>query len=87
MFIEEEDIPEGTLEVILTCVDYQEFIYWVSLANCPSDEDNYDWAVAQARLFHSKQGLPLCPEDTEEDVYAEALEPFPRNEQEFTRIN
>ena len=86
MFIAEEDIPKETMEVILTCVDGQEYVYWVSVKNLPNDYDEYDWSIEQARTFHSKRRLPECPEDTDQDCYAEALEPFPRNEHEFTWI-
>lgn len=86
MFYEQDDISENTMEVILNCVDGQEYIYWVSLADMPSEEDEYDWSIQQARAFHSKIDRPICPEDTEDDCYAEALEPFPRDEQEFMWI-
>jgi len=86
MFIDADEVAGGVMEVILNCVDGEEYVYWVALENKPEDEDEYDWSISQARSFHVKQALPECPEDNEDESFSEALEPFSRDESEFSWV-
>lgn len=79
-------MPENTLEVILTCDDGREYVYWVDLTDLPSGEEEYDWAIEKARGFHKRMNLPVCPQDSEDENYGSAHEPFPRKEGEFTWV-
>ena len=86
-FFEAEDYEESHMEVMLTSEDGTEYIYWVQLENCPEDESEEDWAIEQARNWHNSNGLPIIPEDTEDEWYSEACEPFSRSASEFKFIN
>jgi len=86
VFYEADEI-ENVMEVILTCVDDEEYVYWVKLDEKPEGEDEYDWAIERARAYHLKLKLPECPADTEEESYSVALEPFSREHDEFTWVD
>lgn len=86
MFYEADEI-ENVMEVILTCVDDEEYVYWVKLQDKPEGEDEYDWAIERARSYHKKLKLPECPFDTEDENFSVAMEPFSREEDEFTWVN
>lgn len=79
----ESDEVEGKyMEVIVNGADEEEYIYWVALSNKPIEDDEYDWAIEVAVDFHNKKGLPQAEIDE-----SEAMEPFSRDESEFTFIN
>ena len=80
-FWDSEDVEGKYLEVIVDNGD-SEFIYWVSLADLPEIEDEYDWAIQKAYETYNKLGLEIVDLN---DI--EACEPFSRNESEFTFIN
>lgn len=79
-FWDSEEVEGKYLEVIIDNGD-DEIVYWVSLANLPHGEDEYDWAVQKAHDSYNKLGLIAVDLD---DI--EACEPFSRNESEFTFI-
>lgn len=81
-FWDSDEINGQYMEVILTDEDGDEHIYWVNLENKQDDEDEYDWPINVSIAFHNnKCGVNLTEDD------AEAMEPFSRNETEFTFIN
>lgn len=86
MFYEADEV-ENVMEVILTCEDDNEYVYWVKLEAKPEDEDEYDWAIERARAHHLKLKLPECLFDTEDETFSVALEPFSREDSEFTWVD
>lgn len=78
----DSDESEGKyMEVLVNDEEGGEFIYWVDLAAKSEDEDEYDWAIELAVAFHNNKELPPASIDD-----AEAMEPFSRNESEFTFV-
>lgn len=81
-FWDADEVEGKYMEVLLNADDGEEYVYWVSLEKKPDDEDEYDWALDVAIEFHNEKDLPSAnPEDSE------AMEPFSRQESEFTFIN
>lgn len=80
-FYDAESVEGKYMEVLITQDDGEEYVYWVSLASMPEDEDEYDWPISLAVKHHNGLGLETVSEDN-----AEASEPFSRNESEFTFI-
>ena len=78
---EPEEINGKYMEVIITQEDGEECVYWVNLEKLNDDEDEYDWSIAKAVQHHNSLVLGVFSED---DVFA--MEPFTRNESEFTFI-
>jgi|TARA_B110000259_G_scaffold182733_1_gene226803 hypothetical protein len=81
-FWDREEVEGRYMEVILSDEDGEEFIYWVDLKKNQEDEDEYDWSIDVAVAFHNKQNKVSLKED-----HAVALEPFSRNESEFTFVD
>ena len=81
-FWDSDEVDGKYMEVLISGEDGEEYVYWVSLDKLPDDEDEYDWAIGVAVDFHNKKGLPKADVDD-----SEAMEPFSRNESEFTFIN
>ena len=80
-FWDSDEADGQYMEVIITSDSGDEHIYWVNMKNMPAEEDEYDWSIAKALVFHNNQHkCSLSAED------AEALEPFSRNEDEFTFV-
>jgi hypothetical protein len=69
------------MEVLVNDEEGDEFIYWVALAGKPKDEDEYDLSIELAIAFHNNKDLSPAS-----IVNAEAMEPFSRNESEFTFV-
>ena len=80
-FWDSEEVENDYMEVIVSSDSGDEHIYWVSIKNKPEDEDEYDWSIDKAVEFHNREQKSSLSADD-----AEALEPFSRNESEFTFI-
>lgn len=80
-FYESEEVEGKYMEVIIDNGAGEEAVYWVSLAQKPDDDDEFDWSINQAVSFHNSTTGQSISEDE-----AEALEPFSRHASEFTFI-
>jgi hypothetical protein len=81
-FWDSEDAEGKYIEVLVNTTNGEEYIYWVAINKIPEGADEYDWATEAAVTFHNNNGLSMAEVDD-----AEAMEPFSREEAEFTFIN
>jgi hypothetical protein len=80
-FWDADEVEGKYMEVLITNEGGEEHIYWVNLAPMPDDEDEHDWSIAAAIAHHNSLGIDAVSEDN-----AVAMEPFSRNESEFSFI-
>lgn len=79
-FYDADEYIEKYIEVIISDDEGEEHIYWVSLESVEADDE--DAIFKKALSAHINRGFP------EVDIsYAEFLEPFSRDESEFTFVN
>ena len=74
-FYEADEVEGKYIEVMLQDAEREEYVYWLDLSKLPDGEDEHDWAIDQAKKFHTAQGLPVIPDDDEaSDDFDEATE-------------
>jgi hypothetical protein len=73
---------EQVYEVVLVDDEENEYIYWVGVADCDSDDedDYYDFAIAKARTHHASLGRPEVQDDWATE------DPFERDADEYTKV-
>lgn len=77
---EDSEDQQETMEVIITDVVGDEFIYWIDLTEMPEDEDEYDWSIDLARAYH----LEHVGSEIDDEF---ASEPFTREPSEYILVN